>query len=64
MKNLAVLFVIVLASVVATAGAEELAGTRPGAAGEPLLMHGAFFLLDVIPYAGCMGQKMKDINLG
>jgi hypothetical protein len=61
MKNLAVLFVIVLASVVATAGAEELAGTRPGAAGEPLLMHGAFFLLDVSKIDGADQSFTADV---
>jgi len=61
MKNSVALLLMVLTIIVAPAGSEELAGTRPGAADGPLLMHGALFLLDVSKIDGADQSFTADV---
>ena len=45
----------------AAAGADELAGTRPGPEGRPLTMNGTLFLLDVSKIDGADGSFTADV---
>lgn len=61
MKNTLVPILFVLTTIVATAGSEELTGTRPGPADERLVINGTLFLLDVSKIIGADQSFTADV---
>jgi hypothetical protein len=60
--NSSVFLVVLLVLTTATiAGSEELAGTRPGAEGQPLTINGTIFLLDVSKIDGADQSFTADV---
>jgi hypothetical protein len=61
MSILSLLLISTMTAVAAAAGADELAGTRPGPEGRPLIMNGTLFLLDVSKIDGADQSFTADL---
>jgi len=61
MSILSLLLISTMAVAAAAAEADELAGTRPGPEGRPLIMNGTLFLLDVSKIDGANGSFTADV---
>ncbi|MEJ2582188.1 MAG: hypothetical protein P8127_11240, partial [Acidobacteriota bacterium] len=54
-------FMLLVLGAFPLAASEDLTGTRPGADGQPLTVHGALFLLDVSKIDGAEQSFTADV---